>query len=393
MYKQQISKFVVRALLLSALPGLMLGCDSSYQSTDDFLSELPTDIPADSEIVGSLPPMGESVENTSRIRVETEELDLGVIPHDELTHHRLKVFNDGGMPLTITRVDTTCACTQGSVTPENAKIQPGAEAWIDIVVDPRRIPGFHSRKVLTITSTDIENQSLQVGVSANVDPEFEIGPQEIAIGDIPKGEPFEKRIRFRQIVEKKVEILALDPVEPPGQSGGTVDLSTEIVPIPDSEWKEPGRPEYDLVFRLLPNMPAGPFTRYVHLDTDIRNGLNRIRLTFTGTVIAPFAVAPPSPLTLSPHDDGTYHERITISGATPLTIESMTPRDPALSATLSADSTPTEALVDIVYSSVAPVGNVTNTLLTLEIVVDGKTYTEEIGIVIRPGVGGRPTTP
>ena len=226
------------------------GCgNSEYESADDFLNSIDTEADNGVPLEASMPPVGTESEQgeLAKIRVETDELDMGLIAYNELAHKKLMVYNDGGMPLKITRVDTTCACTKGEVKPENSVIQPGQSSWIDVVVDPRRIPGFHSRKVLTITSTDPSQMTVEVGVSAAVDPEFDIGSDEIDLGDVEKGVPFEKRIRFRQLIEDTVNVVGLEAFVPGLLRLADPGFTTEVVPVPESEWKVEGRHEFDLV--------------------------------------------------------------------------------------------------------------------------------------------------
>src|SRR5690606_23426682 len=96
------------------------------------------------EADGTMPPMGESMDQIAQIRLETKDLDLGLVANDKIHHAKLKVFNDGKMPLKITKIDTTCACTMGSIPPERALIPGGGESWIDVTLDPNRVPGFYS---------------------------------------------------------------------------------------------------------------------------------------------------------------------------------------------------------------------------------------------------------
>jgi len=272
-------------LLIAAAPVALWGCGSEHKSDEDFLSELPIAPRKGEEIVGTMPPVGHSIEDAARIRLETYDYDMGLVPHDDFTRGKVKVFNDGKMPLKITRIDTTCACTQGQVTDESAVVPPGGESVIDILIDPRRISGFHSRRVLTITSTDVSSPTVELGVTVQVDPEFDVGPDTIALGKIVRGSATVKRLHFRQLIERHVNILGVTLVLPEGREEGDPDFSCELVPIPEEEWQEPGRHELHMVFTFSPDLPLGPLTRYAYLVTDTRGGRNQLRLTFTGEVV------------------------------------------------------------------------------------------------------------
>jgi hypothetical protein len=385
-------RFYCIVLALAVLPGLA-GCgdgSSKNQSTDEFLESLDLDGKPGEILESSLPPIGESMDNAGKIRLETEEFDMGVIRNDELAHAKIKVYNDGGLPLKITDISTTCACTMGTVTPENAVVPGGAESWIDVVVDPRRITGFHSKKKLTIVSTDPKNRFVHVDVVANVDPEYDIGPDEIDLGQLPKGENFEKRIRFRQAGAETVNIEELTPLLPGVLKSGDPGFTVAIEDVPDTDWQESGRHEYDLVFNFTPTMPAGPFTRYAKLTTDIKRIKNH-RLTFTGTIAAPYAALPLYPERAELQrggGEGPYTARITITAAEAMTVGAITPEDDTLQAVFTSGGLPNIAHIDVSYAGEAPaVGRFFDKYLDAELTIGGKTYTERIGVYINPAPG------
>ena len=380
-------KLISIVALVASIPWVFMGCGSKYESTDEFLNELPTEKQAGDSEAGSLPPIGDPIDEAARLRVETNEFDMGTIKHDELGHGRLNIYNDGEMPLKISKIDTTCACTQGHIAPENAVIEAGGSSWIDIVVDPRRIPGFHTRKVLSIYSTDMTQSVVTVEVSSKVDPEFDIGPEIIEVGDIPKGERFEKHIRFRQLIDKPVNILQLKPYGLPVLEIGDPDIVAEVRDVPENEWNTPGHIERDLVISFEPDMPAGAFSRKILLETDIRGGSNRMPLTFTGTIIAPYDVSPPLPdcAELGPGElPGTYVARFKFTSATPISIGTIATSDDSVTAAVVPGDSPTEAIVEL--SSVGPPPEVEPRFVTAEVEVhaNGASYTEKIGVSMKP---------
>ncbi|MCF6284268.1 MAG: DUF1573 domain-containing protein [Candidatus Hydrogenedentes bacterium] len=374
--------------LLSSAVLLLAGCaEPKYESTDDFLENLSIEKKAGDIDIGTMPSIDGPMGDVAKIRVETETFDVGVIAHDALAHKRLKIYNDGGLPLKITKIDTTCACTQGTVTPDNSLIQGGKEAWIDVVIDPRRIPGFHSEKVLSIVSTDPARPVVEVKVIAQVDPEYDFGPDEIELGDIPKGKVYEKRLRFRQLIERTVNVTELKILLPAGYNSGDSAVTSSVEDVPEGEWKTPGRQEFELVFTFAANMPAGPFTRYATLITNIKRA-NRHRITFTGTVIAPYAVTPiyPEYAALEPAKDGSgYHARFTFSAAMPIEIKGISTGSDQLVATASPGTSPNEVFVDVTYSGTPPKILMFDEVLVVEVQVNGETFTEDIGVFLKPG--------
>jgi hypothetical protein len=375
-------------LMLAGIAIQFAGCGGSdYESTDEFLESLSTDSAPGEADVGTLPPVDEDINRIAKIRIGVEEYDMGVIAHDQLAHGSFLVHNDGDMPLKITRIDTTCACTQGHVPPERSVIQPGASTEVDVVVDPRRIPGFHSRKVLTITSTDIERPHIEVPVTAQVDPEYEIDGDEFDLGDVPKGERVEKRIRFRTLIDTPIETIRYEALVPAELKTLGGDTETRVEEVPESEWKTPGRKEVDLVFALLPTTMEGTFARYGNLITSIRGGINRYSIEFSGTVVAPYDLEPPfpAPAQLVERDGQKKLEaRITVSAATPITVGTITPRSEYVTATVEPGASPNEAVVVLDFNGKLTPGQESYQGADVELTVDGKTYSELFGMKIPP---------
>ncbi|HNT89318.1 MAG TPA: DUF1573 domain-containing protein, partial [Candidatus Hydrogenedentes bacterium] len=141
-----------------------------------------------------------------RIEVETTELHVGTIPNAGLFETRLAVYNRGKAPLRLSDVRTNCACSQGRIPESSRVVPPGGEGVIEVMVDPRRIVGFHSRKTLTLFSNDPEQSRVRIDVVADVDPEFEVIPAEVEFGEVEKGEVVSRTVLVRQRQEEPLEI-------------------------------------------------------------------------------------------------------------------------------------------------------------------------------------------
>ena len=384
MHSHLYAILVGATLMVATLPG----CGSrDYQSTDDFLDSLPEDGNSGVSGMGTLPPIDRPIDQAGKIRIDVEEYDMGTIAHDQLAHGEIVVHNDGDMPLKITRIDTTCACTQGHVTPENAVVPPKGKSVIDVVVDPRRVPGFYSRKVLTITTTDISQPNIEVPVIAHVDPEYEIGSDEVDLGDIPKGEGLEHRIRFRQLIDKPIEHVKFIVVLPDAMKSLDPYIEAAVEPVPESEWRKPGRKELDLVFRVLPHMPVGEFFHYCELATDIRGGFNQYRIQFSGTVVAPYQVDPKFPAKsaiVNKNETRQLRAQATISAATPVTIGAITPRSDFIEATALPGDSANAVIIDMGYLGKLNPGKDVYEAVDVEVTVGGKTYSEMVGMHVPP---------
>lgn len=379
------------ALVAAALCGLA-GCGGEKpESEKDFIQSIRESAGADDSAVGTLPGVGESMQKVARIRVETTEFDAGLIANDELHHTKLKIYNDGHTPLTLTKVDTTCACTQGFIEPERATVPPGGESWIDVVIDPYRIPKFHSHKTLSIVSTDPNQGVVQVGVSADVDPEFEVDTDEIDVGELKKGEVVEKRVRFRQLQEAPIALSGLVPATG-GANGALVPgVSGEVVAIPETEWRSPGHPEYDLVLTIGPDLPAGSLERALVLKLDTPR-MKMFRIGILGTVAAPYTVTPayPNRTLLKPDPrSGASIAHVSFEANSPVTLSDMTSENTNLVLSVNSGSTPNEAALAIALTG-APLTENLDTVVRVKVHVDGQAYDELVAVRAAAAAGALP---
>ena len=373
---------VAFAAVLAAVIGTLPGCgDDKYVPPDEFLKQVHEEGQVGAVPDASVAPVGAPLDQVPKIRVETNEWDVGTIANDALHHAKLKIYNDGKMPLKITKIDTTCACTQGSIPPERDVIQPGQSTWIDVVVDPRRIPKFETRKVLTIISSDPHQSAVQVGVTSHVDPEYSIDTDDIDAGDIKKGDVVKKTIRFRQIQDQPVTVKGVTVATQGPRMAKVPGVAVEAVPVPEAQWKTPGKREYDINFTIGPDLPAGPFMRYVLLSTDIPRFSGQ-SLKVHGTVLAPYKVNPLYPVRamLTPHGTSKKLRAVVHFHAdTPIALTHARSKDDALVLEVAPGKTANDA--DLIAS--LPAGAMPKTLddtIRVEVDVDGHAYDEIVGV-------------
>lgn len=379
---------VLKNMLRAGLAGLCVaaalflgGCGGEqHQSEEEFLRSLQASDDGESA-EGSLPPAGESMEKAPRIRVETTEMDVGMIANDKLHRTKLKVSNDGQMPLKLVRVDTTCACTQGFIRPDGNELKAGGETWIDVVLDPYRIPGFHSRQVLTIISNAPNQPAVQVDVTAGVDPEYALEAEEIDLGEIEKGAVVEKRLRFRQLQEEPVTLQKVEPLTRGRANPKIPGVSGEIVEIPEEEWDAPGKREYDIVLTIGPQLPAGPFERSIYLFVDLER-FQHHRIQIQGTVMAPYDVSPQYParamLKTGKDFDG-IHARFTFEGNGPVALTNIEPGHPALAAEAVPGASPNEAHLMVTLEGEPP-AEALDEPIHLRVETGGQSYDEFVGV-------------
>ncbi|MBX3176819.1 MAG: DUF1573 domain-containing protein [Candidatus Hydrogenedentes bacterium] len=374
-----------REIPLLALLGVAMlgpGCGSGgYQSDEDFVNSIRQSS-VTGEVDGTMPPVDQNMEDAvAKIRVETNELDVGVVPNDRLYRTQFKIYNDGKMPLKITRIDTTCACTQGLIPPEGGVVPPGGEGHIDIVIDPFRIPGFFSRKVLTITSTDPRNMMTEVGVTARVEPEYELDMDEINLGEIQKGATETRTIRFRQLQDNPITLSQLEPLTQGAANPKIPGIAGEIAPVPETDWQSPDKAEYDLVFTVGPDLPAGPFKRYVLLHTNVPR-FQRHHFIFEGSVKAPYRVMPvyPERAMFKPEGPGgALRAQVTFFGEAAITLDNIRTDNPHVHAEPKPGSLSTEAILDITLKDLKPGEGIDDTI-RVRVTLGDRAYEEIVGV-------------
>ncbi|HHH40402.1 MAG TPA: DUF1573 domain-containing protein [Chloroflexi bacterium] len=98
--------------------------------------------------------------SSPRIVVEPPSQNLGEVPQEplELTY---TVRNEGGSPLRIEKVSTSCDCTRATV--DREVIPPGESAQLRVVLDPTEENLYGNLlRVIYIRSNDPDNPEVEV---------------------------------------------------------------------------------------------------------------------------------------------------------------------------------------------------------------------------------------
>lgn len=385
MIKRSAVYSITGLLLVFSLSATLTACGpSEHQSDEEFLDAVRGAGKSGDTADGTVPPVDRPMDEVARARMETNDLDLGVVPNDRITHRKLKVYNDGKMPLKITRIDTTCACTMGHITPENAVVAPGQESWLDVTLDPNRVMGFKSHKTLTITTSDPVQGQIAVDVRAQIEPEFALDiDEELALGDFAKGERLERRIRFRQVQEAPATILGVEPISTGARAAKISGLDIRVDEIPEAEWQTPGKREYDIVIGTTPEISAGTFERTLVMRTDVPR-LQRFPIYVAGTALAPYTANPvyPQRVALQPEEgaDG-FIARVNFGGSGDISVVPGAPSNPALVATAVQGALPASWVLELrIPLSGLEAHKAFDETVPVEVTADGKTYTEIVGV-------------
>jgi len=290
---------------------------------------------------------------------ETTEFEVGPVANDKPTRHPFTVHNKGKANLHLTSIKTSCACTEGILPQNGLIIPPGQQATFDIQVDPRRIPGFKTRKILTIASNDPKTPQIQLGVTTNVSPEFEIDPEEINLGTVKKGDQLTRTLIVRQLQDTPLEITDINTFGNNKTQPNATDLIMHYERRPEDQWRTPGKVEYEITIGPRPEVPAGPLNRMVFLVTNVKR-LPAFPIPLNGILQAPYTIDPaaPKPLTLSP-DPATRAPQpatITITAETPIELVGIAPGIDTLTVTPLPQLQPNTAQLEISATPGAPTG-------------------------------------
>lgn len=335
----------------------------ALDSTDKFLSQV-NDIRerggGSSVKDGQVLSVEKNIPDKPSLQFEFEEVDMGVIPNDRPSQKKISVKNVSENPVDILEVRTSCYCTEGkfeqtAVTADGRQIStiaPGAEMGFNITVHPDRIHGFYANKELTITTNDPVVQQYFVDVVTHVDPELSIEPQVIDFGTVQRGAPAEVHALIRQATDTPVNISSVQvpdiPIGDP-RKNATVrsPVTVELIKRPESEWKTPGRVEWDLVARMDSDSPVGEFVSAYWLLTDIKRMdtvIERIEGKMTAKVVTFFDVSPASLGVRNVVTAGQAQvASAKVTSGNPVTVTDLTVSGNDLSVEVKPGSSPTEA--------------------------------------------------
>jgi len=218
-----------------------------------------------------------------QIALETDVYEMGTIPGGDIAVERMKVYNKGAAPLKIERITTSCGCTTGEM--EETLIPPGGESDLIIRVDPARIPGFFANKVLTVFNNDPTNPHPTINVISHVEPEVALEPETLELGEVELGSVTDAVMRVRQLQEAPVEITAVAPARP------LPAIEFDLQDVPEDEWADPEKREWDVVARIPETVPAGRYESWVWLDTNLERN-PKLPFKFSARVVGPYELLP-----------------------------------------------------------------------------------------------------
>jgi len=154
-------------------------------------------------------------EKAPRINVKENSWDFGKVDQGEVLTHVFSITNEGGAPLVINRVRTTCGCTAAVVS--DKKIEPGKSGKIEVTLNTRGYEGRLSKDVF-IETNDPEQPQAQLTVTASIDvpprPRIDLDHYSLDVGLLLDTEEIQAKAKImnRGQLELSVECSHKDAV-------------------------------------------------------------------------------------------------------------------------------------------------------------------------------------
>lgn len=321
-----------------------------------------------------------------------KEFDMGIIGNDKETVQKLTIVNMGTGPLEIKDVRTSCGCTQGYFKDrgndkiKTVKIAAGESAELFISVDPFRVPGFDSRKVLTLYTNDPDNRTVSMDVVAKVDPEFEIEPDQLHLGIVNKGNKAIGQAIVRQLDDSDFEVTA---VRAGARANDT--YTTALALRPESEWRTPGKREWTIDVAFDSNtLRKGLFRDRIYLETNSAR-LKIFSYMLNADIQTFYSVIPEMLHRRDAVAPGTKSvTSAVVTSEQPITVEGLTCSDPALMVVANRGNSQNTVVLDLSVAPDASPGVKNATLEFTIVAADGQRANHSLRAIIavtRPNSG------
>lgn len=273
-----------------------------------------------------------------KIELQTTHYDMGVVPGNEIAVQSMKVYNRGTASLTINRVQTSCGCTNGEM--EQSTIPPNGEARLIIHVDPKKIPGFQTTKVLTLHTNDPLNPHISVDVTTTVAPEMEVEPDVVDFGSIARGEGFKQTIRIRQLQDAPLEITGA------AFQRDFPFVSSKFAAVPEAEWRTPGKREYTVEVQISPDAPAGDVNEWFIISSNVER-MPQFSMRVRGAIVGPYAFTPATVTVRGAQIASPVENVLSLTGREAITILEVVNSNPAVEVTHRATGDPKAVAFDL----------------------------------------------
>jgi len=99
-------------------------------------------------------------------QVETPIRDLGTLKYGDIAGTKFKIKNIGDRPITISKIDKGCACTE--VKYDKGPIDGNSERVIEVIFDSSGLSGYQY-KTITAMLEGCETKRIKLAITANIE--------------------------------------------------------------------------------------------------------------------------------------------------------------------------------------------------------------------------------
>jgi hypothetical protein len=195
---------------------------------------------------------GAALAGPKAVLVEPIHLKVGEVEPDQVQHFNFTLKNDGDAPLAIQDLKPTCYCTTG--TTDVWDVPAGGSTVIHMRVDPSDFVG-DINKGIEITTNDPANVTLLVQADLKVRPAIAVVPPELDFGAVPATGSKPQSVDLKGPKERPFKVKSV--------TSDAKFLAFEQDPLDLDE-----RAGVKISVKVLPGVPAGPFTAKVVVETD-----------------------------------------------------------------------------------------------------------------------------
>jgi hypothetical protein len=257
---------------------------------------------------------------------------------------------------------------------ENPEIPPKGEGNLIIRLDPFRVPGCRSTKVLTLSSNDPTNSRQQVKVSAQVDPEIGFEVERIDFKGLTQGKGAEQSLKIRQLQDLPFNVIEARATKLPNIFSARVEL------VPEEKWLVAGHREYLMTVLVSPDAPPGNHAERFVLKFDLK----RLRATIfeaTAEVQGAYALHPRT-LNLKSELGANLKGVLTLSSGEGVELVSVKSKNEFINVSHRAGEEPSSIVFDVDVAEKGTDRRLQTDEWELTLKVKGEVVTETIPVVV-----------
>lgn len=198
-----------------------------------------------------------------------DTVDFGRVTQGAVLHHTYDLHSAGNQDLVITQIKPTCGCTVAKLMVENEAgemveyvygdpIKPGRKMELPAKMHTKNKRGNQTVRI-NVFSND-PRATMQLGMTASIDPFFNINPGFLTFGKISVGEEI---VKTATISTAKGQPMSLSIREHTQPAGASITLEPKN---PDADGRSRS---WELTVTLGPDLPEGNLARQLQLLSDI----------------------------------------------------------------------------------------------------------------------------